>query len=239
MHKYKNKHFYFAILTACIIFVRKDKIKERDFMSSKNVTTLFLILLLCGCQRRPAPLYPALQKAERLMQEHPDSALAILSHLNRNSYRDRYQEKAYQVLLVQAKDRCYQPIVPYKENMVNAVSFFDSIGDNPNMQAKSHYYLGRIQQDGGDDAGTAKEFITAIPYAEETKDTLLLCSIKSNLGFLFWNNGLFDSAKSMYKEIIVLNELQKDYEGLAICYSKLGDIALQEKHHNFKMQSCT
>jgi hypothetical protein len=87
--------------------VRKDKIKERDFMSSKNVTTLFLILLLCGCQRRPAPLHPALQKAERLMQEHPDSALEILSHYSSKSFSDSADIAAYTLLRTQADDKNY------------------------------------------------------------------------------------------------------------------------------------
>ncbi len=93
-----------------------------------NITITFLLLaLLCSCHRRhDVPLHPSLQRADSLMQQHPDSALALLSRFNSRSFKDRYQQEAYRVLLVQANDRCYQPIVLYKKDMANAVSYFDS-----------------------------------------------------------------------------------------------------------------
>src|SRR5574344_734011 len=203
--------------------------ENRALMTSSYILTLLLVLLLCSCNRRPPPLHPALQRAEQLMQKHPDSALAVLNNLNRESFSDRYQKEAYQVLFVQANDRCYQPITPYKKNMVNAISFFDSIGGNPSIQAKAHYYLGRIQQESHDDVETTKEFIAALNYAEEDKDSLLLCKIKSNLGFILWNNNLYDDAELMYKETIRLEENLNYTEGLVVSYFKLGDIAMQKK----------
>jgi tetratricopeptide (TPR) repeat protein len=181
-----------------------------------------LILSVISCKHKPLP--DGLNRAKALMNSHPDSALNILESMAIPP--ERYNAETWKVLHVQALDRNYLPIIPYENIMLRSVRFFDSIGNNPEMQAKSHYYLGRIYQDKGNEIGTVREFLAATPYAEIDKDSALIVNIKSNLGFLLWNNGLLEQADSLYRQIIPLNEMIKDWEGLAIGYNRLGDFAM-------------
>lgn len=190
-----------------------------------------MLLFIAACNRHKLPT--ELLRADSLMEPHPDSALVILTRMPAPT--DTYNRWCHKVLYVQARDRLYLPITSYEKIMHGAVAYFDSLNDNIHMQAKSHYYLGRIFQDKGDGVGTAREFLAATPYAEKDKDTLLVSKIKTNLAFILWDNGLLEEADSMYKQVIPIKEKLHDWEGLAIAYCKLGDINIQRRKRNYPL----
>jgi hypothetical protein len=193
-----------------------------------------LPLLLAACQRSPELPLP-MQRAEALMQPHPDSALAILASMTPPPTAQRFQFEAWKVLLVQARDRNYLPIIPYERAIRRSVVYFDSIAtDATSLRAKAHYYLGRIYQDKGDDVNTVREFLTAEPLAEEAKDTTMMINAKSNMGFVFWNNNLLEESDSLYRKLIPLEIAKRDTSGLVISYTKLADIYIQKEKPNYQ-----
>jgi hypothetical protein len=191
-----------------------------------------LLALLCSCHRRhDVPLHPALQRADSLMRQHPDSALALLSRFNSRSFKDSSDKAAYALLRTKADDKNY--IDHTNDSLIRlAVRYYDRHGDDL-QKAEAHYYLGRIYQNARNDVHTAEQFLAADYYAEYAKDTNLICNIKSNLGFLLWNNGILSEADSIYKLIIPYEKSQKDFEGLAITYKLLGDISMQKEKTNY------
>jgi hypothetical protein len=211
---------------------------ERIIDTMKRTVTYMLCLLpllLAACHRSPKLPLP-MQRAEAMMQPHPDSALAILASMTPPPTAQRFQFEAWKVLLVQARDRNYLPITPYERAIRRSVTYFDSIAtDATSLRAKAHYYLGRIYQDKEDDANTVREFLTAEPLAEEAKDTTMMINAKSNIGYALWNNNFLQSADSIYRQVIPLEEKKHDWEGLAIAFNKIGDIAIQQASHNKKL----
>jgi tetratricopeptide (TPR) repeat protein len=176
-----------------------------------------------------------MQRAEAMMQPHPDSALAILASMTPPPTAQRFQFEAWKVLLVQARDRNYLPITPYERAIRRSVTYFDSIAtDATSLRAKAHYYLGRIYQDKGDDVNTVREFLTAEPLAEEAKDTTMMINAKSNIGYALWNNNFLQSADSIYRQVIPLEEKKHDWEGLAIAFNKIGDTCIQKGPSKYK-----
>jgi hypothetical protein len=201
-------------------------------MKTYYITVLFLVLLLFGCQRRPAPLHPALQKAEGLMQEHPDSALEILSHYSSKSFSDSADIAAYALLRTKADDKNY--INHTGDALISiAVKYYDRYGSDL-QKAEAHYYMGRTFQDRSDDVHTAEQFIKAASFAQKLNNKKGLYQIQTNLAFLFWKNNIYDQADSLYRQVLVWNKRQKDYDGMAIAYGKLGAIAMQNKKANYK-----
>lgn len=202
-------------------------------MKPYYITTLFLILLFCSCHRRPAAsLHPALQQAQSLMQSHSDSALVLLRYFSSKSFSDSSDMAAYALLRTKAEDKNY--IDHTNDSLINlAVSYYDRHGSDL-QKVEAHYYLGRTFQDRGDDVHAAEQFIKASSFAQKLDNKEKLYQIQTNLAFLFWNNNIYDQADSLYRQVVVWNKNQKNYEGLAIAYGKLGAIAMQNKNPDYK-----
>ena len=202
---------------------------KRAIMTSRYILTLLLVLLLCSCNRRPAPLHPALQRAEQLMQKHPDSALAVLSHYNSRSFSDSADMAAYALLRTKAEDKNY--IDHTNDSLIRiAVRYYDRRGSDF-QKAESHYYWGRIFQDKGNDVRTAEQFINALSQAEKSKDNDLIYLIKGNLAYILWTNELPNEAEIYYKELIEWYKQQGDKQRLAATYLNLGEIYLYSSRY--------
>lgn len=189
------------------------------------------ICLLCftSCNHTTRPTEFA--RAEALMESRPDSALRILEKHSLHDYTNPEAQAQYALLLTQAKDKNY--ITHTSDSLIRiAVRYYDSGGDVA-MQAKAHYYLGRVYQDKDDIVGTVREFLIATPLAEKTEDYNMRCLLKSNLGYLLWNNGLLDEADSLYHQAIQLESAHHDVSRLAVALTKCADIAMQRQKPNY------
>lgn len=189
---------------------------------------LFFLLLLFSCSDREDKPVPLLLRADSLIRINcADSALHLLES---NPLQEQLTTPAsraqYALLLTQARDKNY--ILHTNDSLIRvAVRYYDSIADVAS-QAKAHYYWGRVYQDMNNVAGTAREFLVAMPLAEEVKDYDLTCLLQGNLGYLFWEHGLFDEADSLYKCAGRLAEEQKDSLRWALLLSKRADICLDK-----------
>ncbi len=203
--------------------------ENRALMTSRYILPLLLVLLLCSCNRRPPLLHPALQRAEQLMQKHPDSALAVLSHYNSRSFSDSADMAAYALLRTKAEDKNY--IDHTSDSLIRiAVRYYDRRGSDF-QKAESHYYWGRIFQDKGNDVRTAEQFINALSQAEKSKDNDLIYLIKGNLAYILWTNELPNEAEIYYKELIEWYKQQGDKQRLAATYLNLGEIYLYSSRY--------
>jgi hypothetical protein len=209
---------------------------QRGIIDTMKRTVTYMLcllpLLLAACHRSPKLPLP-MQRAEALMQPHPDSALAILASMTPPPTAQRFQFEAWKVLLVQARDRNYLPITPYERAIRRSVAYFDSIAtDATSLRAKAHYYLGRIYQDKGDDVGTVREFLTAEPLAENVKDSLFLYLLKGNLAQVLRVNAVWSESEQMFKEIANYYCSINDSLHLAIIYYNLALLKMDiEKFH--------
>lgn len=189
-----------------------------------------LLFSVMACKRQTYSSKELIQ-AEELMQLHPNSALTILRQFNSHSFIDSANIAAYALFRTQADDKNY--IDKTSDSLIKiAVRYYDRHGDDL-QKAKAHYYFGRIYQNRGDNVHTAEQFLTALPYAKRAKADRLLCNIKSNLGFLLWDEGLYEVAGSIYEQLIPLELQFHDIEGVAISELKLGDIFMQLKNPDY------
>ena len=99
-----------------------------------------LLLLLAACSGGGG--HPALSRAEAVMEQHPDSALAILDTLNPSALTSDASQAKYALLLTQAqiKNRDF----PKSDSLINtAVAFFEGKGNADEM--KSLFYQGNVR----------------------------------------------------------------------------------------------
>lgn len=155
-----------------------------------------------------------LQKAERLMQSRPDSALALLGRYTTRSFSDSADIAAYALLRTQADDKNY--IDHTSDSLIKiAVRYYDRHGSKL-QQAQAHYYWGRTFQDRGDDVHTAEQFLTASPFAKSVSNDYLLSNIYNNLGCLLWKNNMLTEADSIFRQLIIIAKEKNDSNTLAI-----------------------
>lgn len=195
-------------------------------MKKKEIyISLLCLFWMVSCNRlcrQPEPLL----RADLLMQTAPDSALALLERYSDSTSLKNPSTRAwYGLLLTQARDKKYIRHT-HDSLMRTVVNYYDSAGDVA-LHAKAHYYLGRVYQDMADDPQSVREFMMALPLAEEAKDDKLLCLLHCNLGYTFYLQEMYEEADSLYTLAEPMAVQLNDSANLVVALAILGDIKLE------------
>lgn len=109
------------------------------FKTAHCVILAVALLLAWGCSRRPEAA--ALDRAESLMEEHPDSALALLDTIDGSGLTGEVQAR-HALLLSQALDKNYIDVTD--DSLINiAVDYYEK-GDDLRRLMLSHFYHARV-----------------------------------------------------------------------------------------------
>lgn len=186
-----------------------------------------IFLFLTSCLSPTDRVIPSLLRADSLIEVGcADSALSLLERMNLAELSSIQSRAKYALLLTQAKDQNY--VTHTDDSLIRvAVDYYDT-SDDITLRAKAHYYLGRVCQDRGDIEGTVREFLVAMPLAEQADNYDLNILLKSNLGLLFWQHGLQEEADSLYRQAIELAEIHHDSLRLAVALVKRADICMEK-----------
>lgn len=131
----------------------------------KKLLYIIIGLLLLSCSERKEYV-EALNKAEALLDEDPDSALQILNHLTTNEKEfSKSRQMKYNLLILQAKNKAYIPITS-DSIAKELVRYYDDHGSS-NEQLAAHYILGCIYRD----LGEAPKAVDSYQEAANRADT--------------------------------------------------------------------
>ena len=137
-----------------------------------------LTLALASCSRDREAL-SQMDRAEALMFDHPDSALAIMDSIPAGSLRSERARALYALLLTQARDKNY--IDQTDDSIISiAVKYFDRTDDTRHRML-AYLYLGRIRLYSERYPDALAPLLKAEKYAKEIKDTFNLVQIYGNL----------------------------------------------------------
>lgn len=190
---------------------------------------LYLFNLICiifACQQKENGDL-LLSTADSLMPTRPDSALHLLENICLPEIKAPMQKAKYALLLTQAQDKNY--ITPTTDSLIRiATEYYDSIDNDIEMQAKAHYYLGRVYQESGNNPATIREFFKAMPLAKQSKDHKLLCMLYGNLGYIYFQQDLLDKADSLYVCEEELLKQEADSAHLATLLAQRADICIMK-----------
>ncbi len=109
-----------------------------------------------------------LNQAETCMEEHPDSALAVIRAIDTNALHSRALHARYSLLHATALDKNWIDTTDVGVVMP-AVEWYGRHGD-ADQRMKTYYYLGRIQENYKDLPAAIVSFITAEEASEGSKD---------------------------------------------------------------------
>ena len=168
-----------------------------------------LLWVMLGCDD-PKPVTDALQRAEVLMNEHPDSAWMLLNTLSPDEMGENRTRAHYALLYTQAQDKTY--IDETNDSLISVAVDYYRHTDDVRHKFLSHYYKGRVCYNRKDYLSATSCYMEAEQLADEVGDDYLAGLLYGELGRIYLL--YYDYSKS-------LEAYQKSSE----CYGRAGKIS--------------
>lgn len=152
--------------------------KHFDIYSS--VLFLVIVFLLFSCNSQHKNTDRAMDIAERVVEEHPDSALALLDSVIIPSQLNKTRYHRYMLLLLQAKDKSYRDVTGDTLIFVTK-QYYTERNDLPHA-AMAAYYCGRVRFEQQDYKSAMTQYVEAEKYTEDSPNMNLKALIQSAMG---------------------------------------------------------
>ena len=160
---------------------------------------LFFVALTAACGGS-GPVRQQLDRAERLMTDHPDSALAILDAMDRQSLRTPKRQARHALLLSQALDKNYIDVDD--DSLISrAVTYYTRRGSDAE-RARAQYYYAVVKGNAAESGDAIKALLTAREYVDKTDDIQLRGLVYTYLGNLYYEQFCFSDAVAAYTEAV-------------------------------------
>lgn len=151
--------------------------------------TLMLLLLTsaitsCSDNKEQA----ILTCAESLIETSPDSAMSLLSSIDRQKLSGDRQKALYALLMSMALDKNYIDTTSF-DVLQPAIDYYLEKG-SPNDKLRTYYYQGVIFQNQGDRNNALNSYIKGLDVAHDCTDSLTTARTLIAIGYLYYE--LFD-----------------------------------------------
>lgn len=178
------------------------------------LTLLPLLLALLTACGDPKPVTDALHRAEMLMNEHPDSALAVLNILSPDAMGKERTRAHYALLYTQAQDKNY--IDETNDSLITLAADYYRHTDDVRRKFLSHYYKGRVLSNAGNYLDATSCYMEAEQLADVVGDDYLVGLLYAEMGRIY--RLYYDYPKSL-----------EAYQKAAECYERAGKM----RHRNY------
>lgn len=182
------------------------------------------LLAFYSCRQDSLSTLPALEKAEALMEEHPDSSLAILQNVNSPENLSDGQYATWCLLLTEAKDKTFG--IHTSDSLISvAANYFEKQKDIE-RKAKVWYYMGRVNQDMEQYQDAVRYYQKAITYADKSMLNKQLMLIYNHLSNIYRTQRLYNEALSFAKKAVEYCELANDTINIPYTIRDVGRVYL-------------
>ena len=163
------------------------------------VCSIFMALCLTACTRPVA--VPELDTADSLMEQRPDSALALLHRIDTLRLTSRHDRARYAMLLSMALDKNYIDLKDFHV-LQPAIDYYEDHG-TPTEQMRTFYYQGRIYKNAGNMSKALQTFLKALEKGKESNDTLTIArayfaQLEPNLKLMSFDKAIEAGKKATY-----------------------------------------
>ena len=174
--------------------------------------TLLAFIIFFSCHQ-VSQQHPILEQAEKVMSEHPDSALFLLEQVATPEKMPERDYATWCLLITEARDKNY--IEHTSDSLINvAIQYFEKKKDI-NRLAEAYYCQGRVLSELSVSEEALTAYLKAKELVRETSDRDLEARINNHLGTLYWENRKFKESLVCY---------QKSYRNYKICRDTIGII---------------
>ena len=206
---------------------------KRKIISKYRLLYVLVMVLFTGiifsCTEN-SELKKQFTSAESLMNNHPDSALAVLRKINRSSLSSDKMKAKYALLMSQALDKNYIDTTSF-DILQPAIDYFLRKG-TADEKLRTYYYQGRIYQNRENNDSAMQSFMRGREYCGQASDTLTMANLLVAQGTILYTTYKFDDfikvnleAAELYRE-----SGRPDYEILSIANVLDGSILTRDKN---------
>ena len=192
--------------------------------NKKNILLYPFVILLAACLLTACgergPHEALFQEVETIVNERPDSALALLETIERPETLPEREWAYWALFTTQAKDKLY--IRHTSDSIINrVVDYFDDFAffRYRHEKALAYYYQGRINSDLGDLKKALMAYLKASDNAKWTGDHKLIYRIESHTGKIYILQNSYHLAYNAFKKAAEAARLTND--STSIAYSSI------------------
>ncbi len=132
------------------------------------VVVLMMVLAIASCQENKQANI-VFERVKGMMDDHPDSALAILDSMRKESESyPRSQKMRYELLCAKAQNKAYVDFTT-DSVMKEVVEYYDDYG-TPNEKVEAHYLLGCVYRDLHESPAALNCYYDAVECADTLSD---------------------------------------------------------------------
>lgn len=196
-------------------------------MKKQTIALIAILTALLTACTETTGYNTTLVQADSLMNLHPDSALNMLESISTDSLKTKADRAYHALLLTQARDKNY--IVQTDDSLIQvAVRYYDT-HENAPLQARAYYCWGSLYRDRNDYSQAIDKYTIALSHINgRSENAELKASLYSNLGYLYYTQGLSTEADSINQRAELLAKSQKDTASLCYTLSQRGMISLEQ-----------
>lgn len=185
---------------------------------------VFSVTSFTSCDKRISPI-SLLEKAEMLMEEHPDSSLVILQEIENTHTLSKKDYALWCLLLTQANEKNY--INHSSDSLIKISIDYYMNEDNKEYLMKSYYYTAVIYHDLGDSPHAQEFYLKTLDLARELESNDFLGRAYANLGSIYINLDLYEEAINCERKALKEFTLLNDSTNIGIVLRNLGWICAE------------
>lgn len=174
--------------------------------------------------------WDTLDKAENLMNSCPDSALFILSSIDKNGLGDDEEKARYALLMSMALDKNYIDTTTF-DILQPAIDYYLKKG-SADEKLRTYYYQGRIYQNRKNNDSAMQSFMRGSEYCGHASDTLTMANLLVAQGTILSTTYKFEDFIEVNLEAAKLySKLERvEYEILSIANALDGCIVMGNRN---------
>ena len=156
---------------------------------------LLPLLCACGPQRYPS----SLALADSLASVRPDSALALLESLERDTADMPLAHRMYyRLLCIKAADKAYLP--HSSDSLIRPVLHYYMEDGDKRLLPEAYYYAGRVYRDLGDAPQALDYFDQSLQAMRRHENLKVKGKVYAQMGTLFLYQGMVPEALEMFRK---------------------------------------
>ncbi len=161
-----------------------------DYHKARIIPVILITLFLSvvGCDRGSESIKWILDSAELLMENRPDSALAILDSIGVSNIKGNSQKARYSLLKSMALDKNYIDTTTF-DILQPAIDYYIKNG-TPDEKLRTYYYKGRIYQNRNERDSALSSFIKGLDNTNGAHDSLTIARTLVAQGIIY--NSFYD-----------------------------------------------
>ncbi len=174
-----NLYFLYLqlFLFSCFDFDSKIEFMNINYVRKRlGLLSLFVLLLFVFvCCRNNSLSWQRMDVAEKIMNEHPDSALVILDSINPSVLSGKEERARHALLLSMALDKNYIDTTTF-DVLQPAIDYYLKKG-TADQKLKTLYYQGRIYDNQGDHDKEMGCYLKAEEFMKDATDTMTVANL--------------------------------------------------------------